>query len=102
MARDMRDMNKAERIKEVLLIQEAYPNFQEFLYDVIVGLMGFNCTENQLDMAKYLQYGPLYRMIQAQRGQAKTTVTAAYAVWRLIHNPAARVLIISAGDTMAK
>jgi hypothetical protein len=68
----------------------------------MVNLMGFNCTNNQLDMANYLQYGPLYRMIQAQRGQAKTTATAAYAVWRLIHNPTARILIISAGDTMAK
>jgi hypothetical protein len=102
MGRDAREMNKADRIKELLLIQEAYPNFQDFLYDVMVNLMGFNCTNNQLDMANYLQYGPLYRMIQAQRGQAKTTATAAYAVWRLIHNPTARILIISAGDTMAK
>jgi hypothetical protein len=40
-------------------------------------------------------------MIQAQRGQAKTTITAAYAVWRQIHEPSTRVLIVSSGDTMA-
>ena len=40
-------------------------------------------------------------MIQAQRGQAKTTITAVYAVWRLIHEPSTRILIVSSGDTMA-
>jgi hypothetical protein len=41
-------------------------------------------------------------MIQAQRGQAKTTITAIYAVWCLIHNPNYRILIISSGGPMAK
>lgn len=40
-------------------------------------------------------------MVQAQRGQAKTTITAAYAVWCLIHNPSYRVLIVSSGEDMA-
>ena len=40
-------------------------------------------------------------MIQAQRGQAKTTITACYAVWRIIHEPSTRILIVSSGDTMA-
>ncbi len=40
-------------------------------------------------------------MVQAQRGQAKTTITAAYAIWRLIHNPDMAVLIISAGGKQA-
>ncbi len=102
MAREVRSMDKAERIKEVFALQQAYPHFRDFLYEVIVGMMKFNCTANQIDMADYLEFGPLYRMIQAQRGQAKTTVTAAYAVWRIIHNPSARILIISSGDTMAK
>lgn len=96
------DMTVKERWDALELLQETYPNFPEFLYDVITGLMGFECTPNQLDMALYLQNGPLYRMIQAQRGQAKTTVTAAYAVWRQIHDPSTRVLIISSGDTMAQ
>jgi hypothetical protein len=63
--------------------------------------MGFVCTEVQIDIGKYIAHGPKYRMVQAQRGQAKTTITAAYAVWRFIHDPTTRVLILSAGDTQA-
>lgn len=91
-----------DRWAQLRALQVEYAEFNTFLYDVINGLMGFDCTANQLDMGDYLQRGPLFRMIQAQRGQAKTTVTAAYAVWRLIHDPSTRILIISAGDKMAK
>lgn len=90
-----------ERWKALEDLQLAYPHFQEFLYDVITGLMGFTCTPLQLDIATYLEFGPTYRMIQAQRGQAKTTITACYSVWRIIHNPTCRILILSAGDTQA-
>lgn len=96
------DLSVTERWEQLRALQEAYPEFNAFLYDVITDLMGFNCTANQLDMGDYLQHGPLFRMIQAQRGQAKTTVTAAYAVWRLIHDPSCRILIVSSGDKMAK
>ena len=64
--------------------------------------MGFTCTALQLDIADYLEHGPENRMIQAQRGQAKTTITAAYAVWRLIHDPTTRVFIVSSGTDMAQ
>lgn len=102
LAGDALALTPAQRWEELSVLQQAYPEFREFLYDVITGLLGFDCTPNQLDMALFLETGPLYRMIQAQRGQAKTTVTAAYAVWRGIHNPSTRVLIISSGDTMAQ
>jgi hypothetical protein len=97
----MSDLTPEERWEELKALQDAYPDFREFLYDVVTGLLGFNCTPLQLDIALYLQSGPLYRMIQAQRGQAKTTITAAYPVWRIIHEPSTRVLIVSSGDTMA-
>lgn len=90
-----------ERWKDLDLLRKAYPTFQPFLYDVITGLLGFNCTPLQLDIAMYLEFGPTYRMIQAQRGQAKTTITACYAVWRIIHDPTTRVLIVSSGSDMA-
>ena len=96
------ELSSKERWAQLKLLQEAYPNFIEFLYDVMTGLMGFGVSANQLDIADYLEHGPLFRMIQAQRGQAKTTVTAAYSVWRLIHDPTTRVLIVSSGDKMAK
>jgi hypothetical protein len=82
-------------------LQEMYPVFEEFLAEGIEELMGFTCTDVQLDIGNYLQYGPKYRMIQAQRSQAKTTITSFYAVWRLIHDPAEIILIFSAGGDMA-
>lgn len=33
--------------------------------------------------------------------EAKTTITALYAVWRLIRNPCSRILIVSAGEAQA-
>lgn len=93
----------AERLwAELELLQKHYEKFEDFLYDVITDLLGFDCTDIQEDIARFLAYGPKYKMVQAQRGQAKTTITACYAVWRLIHNPTTRILILSAGTDMAQ
>lgn len=90
-----------KRWKDLEALQRHYINFEDFLYDVMTDVLGFQCTWLQLDIAHYLVTGNKYRMIQAQRGQAKTTITAAYAVWRLIQDPKTRILIISAGSDMA-
>jgi hypothetical protein len=89
------------RWDDLKVLQNHYKSFRVFLWDVITDVMGFSCSPIQQDIADYLQYGPSYKMIQAQRGQAKTTITAAYAVWRIIHDPTTRVLIFSAGSDMA-
>lgn len=91
----------AVRWRELEALQAHYKDFRTFLYDVMTSLLGFNCSWLQLDIASFLQFGPTYIMIQAQRGQAKTTITAAYAVWRLIHAPTTRVLIVSSTEDMA-
>lgn len=52
------------------LVREAYPTFVPFLHDVMEEL-GFSTTRIQEDIAEFLEYGPHYLMIQAQRGQAK-------------------------------
>lgn len=101
MSEELRAFGPGERWAELDLLREEYKEFGPFLYDVITGLLGFNCTPLQLDIARYLERGPTYRMIQAQRGQAKTTITAAYAVWRIIHDPTTRILIVSSGSDMA-
>lgn len=88
------------RIAKLELLQKAYPYFPDFLDDVME-LLGFDTTDIQHDIAEFMQYGPQYLMVQAQRGQAKTTIAAAFAVWYLIHNPHARVLIVSAGGDQA-
>jgi hypothetical protein len=89
------------RWKKLEALQEAYPHFKDFVHDGMTDLMGFQCSPLQEDIADYLQHGNKYRMIMAQRGQAKTTITAFYAVWRIIHDPSTRVLIFSAGGDMA-
>ena len=77
----------AKRWHDLELLQEYYAEFSTFLEDVIVDFMGFNFTDIQKDIGEWVAYGPQYRMVQAQRGQAKTTITAAYAAWRCIQNP---------------
>lgn len=60
--------------------------------------LGFEMTEIQADIAWFMQHGARKSMVQAQRGQAKSTLAALFAIWSLVHNPSARVLIVSAGE----
>jgi len=88
------------RWKRLTLLQQHYKSFGTFLEDVMIEL-GFSTSDIQHDIGGYMEHGPQYLMVQAQRGQAKTTIAAAFAVWCLMHSPAHRVLIISAGGTQA-
>lgn len=90
-----------KRWNDLDALRTHYSDFKDFLYDAMTELMGFDCTDVQLDIGDYLQDGPRYSMIQAQRSQAKSTIVAMFAVWRLIHNPKERILIISAGSDVA-
>jgi len=88
------------RWQKLGMLQEHYREFTTFL-EQVMSLLGFHTTDVQRDIANFLAHGPDYLMVQAQRGQAKTTIAAAYAVWCLIQDPTFRVLIISAGGTQA-
>jgi hypothetical protein len=88
------------RWQKLELVQTEYAAFGVFLDEAMLHL-GFKTSAVQHDIASFLEHGPQYLMIQAQRGQAKTTITAIYAVWCLIHNPQFRVLIVSAGGKQA-
>lgn len=81
-------------------LRKAYPTFLPFLHDMMQEL-GFTNSQIQDEIGEYLEKGPDYMMIQAQRGQAKTTITAIFAVWCLIHDTQLRILIVSAGETQA-
>lgn len=81
-------------------LQAHYSTFVPFMRDGMREL-GFSATAIQEEIALWMEHGPQYLMVQAQRGQAKTTVAALFAVWCLIHSPAHRVLVISAGGTQA-
>lgn len=91
-----------DRWAELRVLQQEYKDFPKFVYVCMTQLLGFQCTWMQLDIAVYLQFGPLYRMIMAQRGEAKTTITAMYAVWRIIHKPNTRVLVISSVEKKSR
>jgi hypothetical protein len=90
-----------ERWDDLHRLQEEYAVFADFLHDVQLAVYGWDTTDVQFDIGNFLQYGGRYIMIQAQRGQAKTTITAIFAVWCLIHDPAFRVVILSAGGDKA-
>jgi hypothetical protein len=93
-------VNALIRYRQLEQLQKHYASFIPFLEDVME-LLGFTTSEVQHDIANYIAYGPHYLMVQAQRGQAKTTIAAAYAVWSLIQDPRHRVLILSAGGSLA-
>lgn len=89
-------MDIRTRFAHVALLAEQYTNFRDFAEDGMQ-FLGFSLTDMQGDIAQYMQDGPRLRMVMAQRGEAKTTLAALYAIWRIIHKPSTRVLIISAG-----
>ena len=90
-----------DRWEQLELLQAEYSDFEPFLIDCMEDLMGFTCTEIQVDIGRFLQHGPQYLMIQAQRSQAKSSIVAIYSVWCLIHDPKYRILILSAGADVA-
>jgi hypothetical protein len=91
----------ATRWDELSLVQQHYKDFLTFLEDAMHEL-GFVSSEVQQDIAGFVAHGPMYIMVMAQRGQAKTTIVACYVIFCLIHSPAHRTLIISAGGRQAK
>lgn len=98
----MRESTEAALLRwdKLGVLQRHYRSFSTFLDDAFEHL-GFEASWVQHDIGDFLANGPYSLMVQAQRGQAKSTITACYAVWTLIHNPKARVLILSAGGTQA-
>jgi len=86
-------------------LQETFPYTKEGLWnfadlciqELIPGKNGVAPKLNamQADILAYMLEGPKYRMVQAQRGQAKTTLAGIFAAFTLIHQPHYRVVIFS-------
>jgi len=93
-------MDVKVRFAHAAILAEQYADFRDFAVDGMA-FLGFNTTEIQEDIAAYMQNGPRLRMVMAQRGEAKSTLAALYAVWRIVQRPATRVLIVSAGEDQA-
>lgn len=98
----MRESAEAAEVrrKKLELLQKHYPHFATFMRD-IMKVLGFTPTWMQYDIANYMQFSDTLAMVQAQRGEAKSTIAAIFAVFCLIHDPSHRVLIVSAGGTQA-
>lgn len=99
MAKESREA-ALQRMRKLEVLQDHYANFIDFLEDAME-LLGYSTSDIQEDIARFLAFGPKFLMVQAQRGQAKTTITAAFAVWSLIMEPRMRILILSAGGKTA-
>lgn len=93
-------MDTKVRFQHASLVAEEFADFRDFAQAGMT-FLGFNLTYQQEDIAEYMQNGPRLRMVMAQRGEAKTTLAALYAIWCIIHRPSTRVLIISAGEENA-
>lgn len=76
-------------------------DFRNFLYVIWKFLDLPDPTENQYDIAVYIQHGPKRAIIQAFRGVGKSWITAAYVCWRLYCNPDEKVMVVSANATKA-
>lgn len=88
------------RLRIALVMAEEYSDFRDFAEEAL-RYLGFDITAMQADIAEFMQTGPRLRMVMAQRGEAKSTLAALYAVWRIVRDPKTRVLIISAGEDKA-
>lgn len=93
-------MEQELRFAHAQLVADNYLHFVDFAVDGMA-FLGFPLTDMQADISEFMEQGPRLRMVMAQRGEAKSTLAALYAVWRIIQRPTTRVLIVSAGELQA-
>lgn len=85
-----------QRVELAVLTSDAFPDFLEFVEAAFPYIVpDFNgLSKVQRSMCQFLQSGPRLRMLQAQRGEGKTYITATYCVWRLVHDPSLSILVV--------
>src|SRR5947207_14504681 len=81
-----------ERVDLALMFGATFTRFREFA-ELGMKFLGFELTDMQGDIADYMQDGPRNSMVAAQRGEAKSTLAALFAVWSLLRDQSYRVLI---------
>lgn len=52
-----REFKPGERWAELDMLRAEYPTFKPFIFDVMTGLLGFECSDIQLDIAEFLSSG---------------------------------------------
>ncbi|BEQ12907.1 putative terminase large subunit [Pseudomonas phage Ep4] len=88
------------RVDLAMMFGATFTRFRDFA-ELGMKFLGFELTEMQADIADYMQDGPRNSMVAAQRGEAKSTLAALFAVWSLVHDQSYRVLIVSGGEAQA-
>ncbi|CAM0026757.1 terminase large subunit [Vibrio phage D530] len=102
------EAHRVEKEKQIKELQEMFPYTVEglcFFAQVIINttIVGNpNLNRMQADILKFLFMGHKYRMVMAQRGQAKTTLTAIYCAFMLLHKPHYRIVVFSQNSKRAK
>lgn len=99
-ASNPRSIPKDERIELQMMFSAVFKEFEDFA-ELAMQFLGFKLTKLQRDICRFMQYGAKKRMVQAQRGQAKSTIACLYAIWRQLQDPTTRVLIVSGGGNVA-
>lgn len=93
-------MEIQERFERAHLVRDMYPEFVYFC-EAAMKFLGFKMTWMQYDIAEYMQYAPDKAMVQAQRGEAKSTIACCYGVWSITQNLPTRVMLVSASSAKA-
>lgn len=93
-------MNTLDRFKAARATQQAYCTFLPFALDAME-FLGFDLTWMQADIAEYMENGPRFKAVFAQRSEAKSTIACLYGLWRLVQNPSTRVVLVSASSPKA-
>ena len=91
---------REEREELAMMFASTFAEFSDFA-ELGMQFLGFKLSPMQADIAKYMQHGPQKSMVAAQRGEAKSTLAALFAVWQLIQDQSTRVLIVSGGEKQA-
>lgn len=93
-------MDRELREEFAMMVSSVFSEFTDFA-ELGMKFLGFELTPMQRDIAWYMQHGPRNSMVAAQRGEAKSTLAALFAVWSLIQDQACRVLVVSGGEAQA-
>ncbi len=70
-------------------------DFRLFLILLWRHLLGVDPAPAMLDMAGFLQHGPVRSVINAFRGFSKSWITGGYALWRLYVDAQQKILVVS-------
>lgn len=104
----MPEGEKLQRFRALKDLRDTFPLTEDGLHLFAQTIISMTIVGNpnlnrmQKDILSFLLTGNKYRMVMAQRGQAKTTLTAIYCVFMLIHFPHYRIVVFSQNSKRAK